>query len=69
MLENTEGAIKKGQSRENLEIHNTICAGHHHTKTHKQLHHGMCLPTNNWRQKRTEHCKLKLVLSIITTHN
>jgi hypothetical protein len=32
MLENTEGAIKKGQSRENLEKHITICAGHYHTK-------------------------------------
>ena len=32
MLENTEGAIKKGQSRENLEKHSTICAGHYHTK-------------------------------------
>ena len=39
MLENTEGAIKNGQSRETDNIghtrqtkqkHNTICAGHHY---------------------------------------
>jgi hypothetical protein len=40
MLQNTEGAIKKGQSRETVNIgytgrrqakqkHNTICVGHH----------------------------------------
>ena len=44
MLENTEGAIKNGQSRESGDIgytrrrktkqkHNTICVGHHHTQT------------------------------------
>ena len=42
MLENTEGAIKNGQSRETGNIehtirrqtkqkHNTICVGHHYT--------------------------------------
>jgi hypothetical protein len=44
MLENTEGAIKKGQSRETGNIgytrrrktkqnHNTICIGHHYKQT------------------------------------
>ena len=44
MLENTEGAIKNGQSRETgnkgytkrrqaKEKHNTICVGHHSTQT------------------------------------
>jgi hypothetical protein len=44
MLENTEGAIKNGQSRETGSIgytrrrktkqqYNTICVGHHHTQT------------------------------------
>jgi hypothetical protein len=44
MLENTEGAIKKGQSRETGNIgytsrrktkqkHNTICVGHHYMQT------------------------------------
>jgi len=44
MLENTEGAIKNGQSRETGNIgytrwrktkqkHNTICVGHHYTQT------------------------------------
>ena len=42
MLENTEGAIKNGQSRETGKIgytrrrkqkHNTICVGHHYTQT------------------------------------
>jgi hypothetical protein len=43
MLENTEGAIKNGQSRETGNIgytrrrktkqkHNTICVGHHYTQ-------------------------------------
>jgi hypothetical protein len=43
-LENTEGAIKNGQSRETGNIgctrgrqtkqkHNTICVGHHYTET------------------------------------
>ena len=37
MLENTEGPIKNGQSRGNVNIemqkHNTICVGHHYTQT------------------------------------
>jgi hypothetical protein len=41
MLENTEGAIKKGQSRETgntrlrktKQKHNTICVGHHYMQT------------------------------------
>ena len=41
MLENTEGAIKNGQSRETGNIgytrrkktHNTICVGHHYAQT------------------------------------
>jgi hypothetical protein len=52
MLENTEGLIKKGQSRETDNIkytkrrtskqkHNTICVGHHYAQTnttnYKQL--------------------------------
>ena len=44
MLENTEGPIKNGQSRETVSIgytrrgkakqkHNTVCLGHHYTQT------------------------------------
>ena len=44
MLDNTEGAIQNGQSRETGDIgytrqrktkqkHNTICVGHHYTQT------------------------------------
>jgi hypothetical protein len=39
MLENTEGAIKNGQSRETDSVryktkqkHNTICVGHHYAQ-------------------------------------
>ena len=39
-LENTEGAIKNGQSRD-AEKNNTICVGHHYTHTHT------CTNTNN----------------------
>ena len=45
-MENTEGAIQNGQSRETGNIgytrwrkteqkkHNTVCVGHHYTQTH-----------------------------------
>jgi hypothetical protein len=33
MLENTEGAIKNGQSRETKQKHNTICVEHHYMET------------------------------------
>ena len=61
-LENTEGAIKNGQSRETGNIgctrgrqtkqkHNTICVGHHYTETN----------TNNvnktWNLLQTTGCK------------
>jgi hypothetical protein len=55
MLENTEGAIKKVQSREtankmkeNKEKHNTICVEHHYAKEKKKN-------TNNVNKTYTLH--------------
>ena len=58
MLENTEGAIKNGQSRETGNIgytrrkknHNTICVGHHYAQTNtnnvnKLMQKSVCDPT------------------------
>jgi len=62
MLENTEGAIKKGQYRETGNIGytrrrktkqnlNTICVAYHCTQTHTNNVNrtSALLPTNNWR--------------------
>jgi hypothetical protein len=57
-LENTEGAIKKGQFRETSNIgyqrrrqtnqkHSTICAGHHYTQANTNNVNKTCPPTNN----------------------
>jgi hypothetical protein len=61
MLENAEGAIKNGQSRETGNIgytrrrktkqnHNTICIGHHYAQTNtNNVKKYMSPRTNNWR--------------------
>jgi hypothetical protein len=56
-LENTEGAIKKGQSRYTGNLgytrqkNNTICVGHHYTPTNTNNVNKTCAwpPTHNWR--------------------
>ena len=58
-LENTEGAIKNGQSRETGNIgytrrrkikqkHNSICVGYHYAQTNTN-NVNKNPPTNNWR--------------------
>ena len=57
MLENTEGLIKKGQSRETDNIkytkrrtskqkHNTICVGHHYAQTNTTNYKQLEVKTN-----------------------
>ena len=61
MLENTEGAITNGQSRETCNIgytrrrktkqkHSTICVGHHYTRTN----------TNNVNKTRASYKQLEV---------
>jgi len=72
-LENTEGAIKNGQSREtgNKEKQNkntTQCVGHHYTQANtNNVNKTWGHPTNNWR--RTEHRFYTEIVTDVTTWN
>jgi len=67
MLENIEGAIKNGQSRESDNIgytrqrkpqpsHNKIGVGHYYNTQTKKYNVNKTIPhTNNWRKRQTKH--------------